>query len=227
MCGRFTLHRPARDVANNFGLFTAPWITPHYNITPTQSILTVRADDNGLRQGVLMRWGLVPSWAESLSGPPRFNIRSETVAEKPAYRDALKSRRCLVPADGCFEWKAEGKEKVPHYFTRSDGDFLAFAGLWERWEGDGQVVESVTILTTGANELVRPLHDRMPVILPAEVHALWLHPTRKDLDQLRELLVSFPAEAMAVYPVGSLVNSAKNDSPQCIEPLASALRSLL
>jgi putative SOS response-associated peptidase YedK len=128
----------------------------------------------------------------------------------------------LVPADGYFEWKAEGKEKVPHYFRHAEDHPLAFAGLWERWEGDGQVVESVTILTTGANELVRPLHDRMPVILPAEVHALWLDSTRKDVDQLRELLVPFPAEAMTVHPVGSMVNSAKNDDPQCIEPLASA-----
>jgi putative SOS response-associated peptidase YedK len=227
MCGRFTLHRPARDVADNFGLFIVPWITPHYNIAPTQSILTVRADGNGVREGALLRWGLVLPWADSQSsGPPLFNARSETAPDKPAFRGALKSRRCLVPADGFFEWKVEGKGKVPHYFRHAEDRLLAFAGLWECWEREGQVVESVAILTTGANELVRPLHDRMPVILPAEVHALWLDPARKDVRQLQELLVPFPAEAMSVYPVGSVVSSVKNDSEQCIAPLVSAQRSL-
>jgi putative SOS response-associated peptidase YedK len=223
MCGRMTLHRPARDVADNFGLFVVPWLTPRYNIAPTQAILAVRADGNGVREGVMLRWGLVPSWSDgAAAGAPLINAKGETILDKPTFRSVFKSQRCLVPADGFFEWKAERGAKVPHYFTHAGGDLFAFAGLWERWEGAGQVVESVAIITTAANDLVRPVHDRMPVILPAEVHALWLDPARKDVQQLRDLLVPYPAERLASRAVGSAISTARNDGPRCIEPTAAA-----
>jgi putative SOS response-associated peptidase YedK len=226
MCARVVLHRPTRAL-DDFGLFVVPGLTPRYNIAPTQSILTVRTDASGARAGILLRWGLVPSWShDPKSGAPLINARAETITSKPAFRSAFQKRRCLVPVDGYYEWKAEGGKKQPLYFHHARGDLFALAGLWERWEADGQVIESVAIITTTANDLVRPAHDRMPVILQAAAHAPWLDASVKDKDQLAALLVPFPAEAMAVYPVGSAVGSVKNDSRECIEPLVSAQRLL-
>jgi putative SOS response-associated peptidase YedK len=218
MCARVVLHRPTRALTD-FGLFVVPGLTPRYNIAPTQNLLTVRTDASGEREGVLLRWGLVPSWSRGPKAGLLVNARCETIASKPAFRSAFKSRRCLVPVDGYYEWKAEGGTKVPHYFHHADGNLFALAGLWERWESDGQVLESVAIITTQANELARPVHDRMPAILPADAQAMWLDPRVKDEEWLADLLLPFPTEAMAVHPVGSGVGSVRHDGPDCIEPV--------
>lgn len=214
MCGRYTLISQAVEIAEAFAVDVPSW-EARYNIAPTQSVLAVRLGDTG-RVCSLLRWGMVPRWAASLSGPPLINARSETVDHLPAFRSAFIKRRCLVPADGFFEWKAERKTKRPHHFTLKGGLF-AFAGLWERWEGEQGVVESVAILTTEANDLVRPCHDRMPVILPAEARDLWLEP-RADTTALRALLRPYPPSEMAVREVSRAVGSPGNEGPQCLAP---------
>ncbi|NUP95079.1 MAG: SOS response-associated peptidase, partial [Planctomycetaceae bacterium] len=200
MCGRMTLTRPGDALRTLFDLDAPPDAVPRFNIAPTQKILVVVRDGAtapGLRVA-WMRWGLVPPWAKDpVKGPPLINARAETVAEKPSFRSAFKRRRCLVPASGFYEWRAEGGRKQPYYIYAADGAPLAIAGLWEHWEGpEGDVVESCTLLTTEANDLVRPIHDRMPVFLPPAAFADWLDP---DIDQpgpLLALLAPYPAAAM-------------------------------
>jgi putative SOS response-associated peptidase YedK len=195
--------------------------TLRYNIAPTQEIAAVRiTPDSGQRELAMLKWGLVPAWADDpKTGAHWINARCETAAEKPAFRSAFRQRRCLVPADGFFEWRTEGKRKLPHYITLADGGLFAMAGLWERWHREGQTIESCTILTTDANDLVRPLHDRMPVILPPEFYDHWLDPRVHDPEELKSLLRCFPAERMAVLPVDPAVNSPANDDPRCIQSL--------
>lgn len=167
MCGRFTLRVPAAELVEIFRLLRRPDVQPRYNIAPTQPVAVVRRIDRG-RELSMLRWGLVPSWAKDPKiGARMINARAETVATKPAFRTALRRRRCLVPADGFYEWaKSAGGTKQPHYITRRDGRPFAFAGLWESWDGpDGSSIESCTIVTTEANDLVGRIHDRMPVIL--------------------------------------------------------------
>ncbi len=225
MCGRFTLRTPASAVVDHFAVEgEVPPLTPRYNIAPTQAVAVVRIDDRGgqpRRELAALRWGLIPHWAKDTSiGNRMINARAETVAGKPAYRAALRRRRCLLPADGFYEWRRTGGRKQP-YFIGLDGDGLfAFAGLWESWEGpDHSHIESCTVLTTEANELVRPIHDRMPVILPPANYRLWLDPAEQDPATLLPLLGPFPADQMKACPVGTLVNSPANDRPECIAPL--------
>jgi putative SOS response-associated peptidase YedK len=192
-----------------------------YNIAPTQEIAAVRADgERGCRTLVSLRWGLIPSWAKDPSiGNRMINARAETVAEKPSFRNAMKRRRCLVLSDGYYEWqKKQGPKgpKQPFYFCLNDERPFAFAGLWESWKDpSGSRLESCTIITTEANTLTRPIHDRMPVILPADSYDHWLDPTLHDAAELQPLLRSYPSEEMKAFPVSTLVNSPRNDDPAC------------
>ena len=215
MCGRFTLHRPAKVLAE-FDLGGMPELAPRYNIAPTQQIFAVRQTYSG-REGSLFRWGLVPSWSAPLTGSaPLINARADTVAGKPAFRSAFKKRRCLVPADAFYEWKTEGKKKLPHMFSLQGGGLLAIAGLWEVWEKDGERVESVCLITTEANEVVRAAHDRMPVILPPDARHAWLDPA-SDAGLLQSLLRPYPAEGMTCRQVNPALNNARNEGPECLE----------
>jgi len=169
-----------------------------------------------------MRWGLIPSWeTDPAIGNRLANARSESVLEKPAFRAAMRRRRCLIPADGFYEWKKNGRNKQPYLIGLRDGRLFAFAGLWEAWEGaDHSYVESCTILTTTPNELMAPIHDRMPVILPAEAYGPWLDPAVPPAEVLAWLR-PLPADQMTAYPVSTLVNNPRNDRPECVAPLVA------
>ncbi|MCX7427518.1 MAG: SOS response-associated peptidase [Planctomycetia bacterium] len=221
MCGRFTLRAPASVVAEQFSVFAMPPFTPRFNIAPTQPASVVRMAPE--RELVALRWGLIPGWAKDPAiGPRLINARAETAAEKPAFRAAFRRRRCLVVADGFYEWQRRGKAKQPYFIHLRDDRPFAFAGLWESWERPERgLLETCTILTTEPNALVAPLHDRMPVILPPDAYDTWLDPTNEDVGQLATLLRAYPAEEMAAYPVGSYVNSPTHDGAECIEPVAT------
>jgi putative SOS response-associated peptidase YedK len=203
-----------------------PLFGARYNIAPTQDVLVVRADPSDDHRTVAMlRWGLLPSWSKgtSGSGPPMINARAETLAEKPTFRSALRSRRCLVPADGFYEWQqaaggGKGK-KQPYYIRRPDGGPFAFAGLWEKWTDPAAplTIESCTIVTTEANAALRELHDRMPVILAPADYALWLDPGVSEPGQLQHLLAPCGVEELVAEPVTTHVNRVANDDPRCIE----------
>jgi putative SOS response-associated peptidase YedK len=220
MCGRFTLRTPAVDLMEIFEVARSFEGVPRYNIAPTQQVLAVR-ETRGEREAVQLRWGLLPSWSEaSLSGPPLINARSETAADRPAFRNAFRQRRCLIPADGFFEWQkpAEGG-KQPFLITLKDERPFAFAGLWERCcAPDQSTVESCTILTTDANDRLRDLHDRMPVILPRELYGPWLDPKLDDAEALKSMLKPYPSEEFQLRPVSTRVNSARNDDAECTAP---------
>jgi putative SOS response-associated peptidase YedK len=225
MCGRFTLRTTYTLLADALGpLDIRPDLPqlPLFNVAPTQTIPVVRdAAGHGRRELVGVRWGLVPSWSRELKGPPLINARCETAADKPAFRTAMKGRRCLVPADGFYEWQAgAGKTKTPHFIHRRDDRPFAFAGLWERWHDDaGHALDSCTILTTGPNALMSRIHDRMPVILDPADYAAWLDPKTPAAD-IAALLRPAPAEPMEAYPVSTLVNSPKNQGPELVAPVA-------
>jgi putative SOS response-associated peptidase YedK len=219
MCGRYRLSRRKQVVEEYFESASQEeeedW-TPRYNIAPTQPVATVRQVGTS-RILSAMRWGLVPSWASDISiGSRLINGRSETVLEKPAFRDSFRTRRCLIPADGFYEWKKSGKERRPFHFGMKDGSLFAFAGVWDRWKSaNGQVLESCSILTTAPNELLEDLHDRMPVILPPRHYRAWLAAPAAEAERLAELLVPFEASIMNRYPVSSLVNKPQNEMPEC------------
>ena len=191
-----------------------------FNIAPTQSVLAFR--HSASREPAIFRWGLVPHWAKDPSvGARMINARAEMLAEKPAYRAALKTRRCLIPADGFFEWKKEGGKKQPFFIRMRDDRPFAFAGLWETWEGpDHGYLETCTIITTEPNELMLAIHDRMPAILPGENQEKWLDPSVTQAEKLLLLLKPHPAKEMEAYPVGKLVNKPENDEPDCIRPVS-------
>jgi putative SOS response-associated peptidase YedK len=221
MCGRFTLTASGDVLARVFGLASPPAVTPRYNIAPTQPVPIVRAGSDGARSWSEVHWGLIPSWADDPAlGARLINARSETAAEKPSFRAAFRGRRCLVPASGFFEWKTGKGRKQPYYVRRTDERPLAFAGLWERWQpaADVDPVESCTILTCGPNALLAPLHPRMPVILAPEDQARWLAPDERDPARLRPLLRPCDPAVLEVYPVSTVVNNARRDGPECVEP---------
>lgn len=225
MCGRFTLHTSANVLAQLFDLPEAPVLVPRYNIAPTQPVAIVRAGRQPeLREWALVRWGLVPSWAKDPGiGVRMINARAETVAEKPSFRAAFKRRRCLVPADGFYEWQKVGKRKQPHYIRMHDRAPFAIAGLWEHWHGpDGSELETCTLLTTEPNELLAPLHNRMPVIIAPEDYEEWLDNSNEDryfLSILRHLLRAYPGEKMETHPVSAYVSNARNEGEECIESI--------
>ncbi len=222
MCGRFFLFTPEDVIAERFELNNRVKVEPRYNIAPTQDIVVVRIDpESSGREPVMLRWGLLPFWAEDQKiSYKMINAQSETAAKKPAFRAAFKYRRCIIPADGFYEWKKENKKKQPYVVRAGEGELFGFAGLWEHWEGpDGEVIESCTILTTEPNEKIKEIHNRMPVILEQSEYAVWLDTESKDAVQLQELLTAFPADKMKVYPVSTLVNKPQNDGPDCIAPL--------
>lgn len=225
MCGRFTLGVPFRVLVELYDAIGADEWSARYNIAPTQLAPVVRASVDGGRTVDLLRWGLVPSWAKDPSvGNRMINARSESAAEKPAYRSAMRRRRGLVPADGFFEWqKTAGGRKQPWLFRVPDapGGVFSFAGLWEIWREseEAEPIVSFTILTTSANDLVRPVHDRMPVILAPDDAARWLDPAQEDPEPLLPLLAPFAAGRMTASRVSTRVNSPANDDASCIEPL--------
>lgn len=222
MCGRFTLSTPAAALAEAFGGSPSDYPAPRYNVAPSQPVVALRQAQAGARgEVVLLRWGLVPSWAESPQiGYRMINARSETVVGKPAFARSFRSRRCLVLADGFYEWQRGRGRRQPYYITLADGRPFAFAGLWDRWTGAAGAVESCTILTTKANEIVGPIHDRMPVILETRAHALWLDASAADVAAVKGLLRPYPEERMAAYAVTTYVNDPRHDDPNCLERLA-------
>lgn len=222
MCGRFTLSNSGEAIASAFDLNALPDLEPRYNIAPTQPAPAIVAtSEHPERQFELLYWGLIPSWAKDYKiGARLINARAETVTEKPSFRTAFKRRRCLVVTDGFYEWKRLDKEKQPFYFQVEHHRPFAFAGLWEHWQSsEGDTIDSCTILTTEANDLMRSIHDRMPVILDPQDYDLWLDPSVQKPDLLQPLLRPYSSEAMSSYPVNPRVNSAKYDDPSCIQPL--------
>ncbi|MGC1309933.1 MAG: SOS response-associated peptidase [Phormidesmis sp.] len=221
MCGRYTQTKSGEAIARTFNLKEQPDPQPRYNIAPTQPVSAI-AQPGADREYRMFQWGLVPSWAKDPSiGNRMINARAETVAEKPSFRAPFKRRRCLILADGFYEWKREGKQKQPYYIQVGQ-DLFGFAGLWEKWEsGDGSYLETCTILTTAPNELMETIHNRMPVIVHPEDYDLWLDPDLQDGRHLQHLLRPYEAEAMALYPVSNTVNSPRNETPECIEPIAA------
>ena len=223
MCGRFTLTADQDSFEDRFSLtgFDLGWV-PSFNIAPTQEVLTV-TNDGSENRPELMRWGLVPSWTKDPKiGNRMINARSETLTEKPSFRTAFKRRRCLIPADGFYEWKREGKAKKPMLITANPGGLFAFAGLWETWkQPDGSWLLTCAIITTSANEFMTSIHDRMPVILPRESEASWLDPEEQDTTMLSELLLPYDSDRMEAYEVSTLVNSPRNNFPEVIEPVAT------
>jgi putative SOS response-associated peptidase YedK len=221
MCGRFTLRAPASVVAEQFSLFEVPLLQPRFNIAPSRPVPVVRMVPQQVesrREFVLLRWGLVPGWAKDPAiGNRMINARAETAADKPSFRAALRRRRCLVVADGFYEWKTAGKHRQPMFIHMRDDRPLGFAGIWEAWEGAGHAsLESCTILTTVANELVRPIHDRMPVIVAPEDYGRWLDPAMQEPAPIQSLLRPYPSDAMEAYAVSTRVNSPLRDDELCL-----------
>ncbi len=223
MCGRFTLRTPADAFAKYFLAGTVdvciPSLKPRFNIAPTQMIAAVRWSQDNQPEFCELRWGLIPSWAKDKKiANALINARGESLGEKPAFRGAFKRRRCAILADGFYEWRRDGKRKRPSYIFAKGHQPFCFAGLWEHWESPQETIESATIVTTAANEFLKDLHDRMPVILPAAALRTWLEPTT-DPDSLHDLIRSAPPEFLDRYEVCSDVNSPRTDQSNLIEPL--------
>ena len=222
MCGRFTLTAAPDAIAVALGLPASPSLHPRYNIAPTQAAAIVRAGaDGATRRLDLAQWGLIPSWAKEPGiGVRLINARAETLAEKPAFRKALRERRCLVPADGFIEWVPQGKLKQPYWITLQDRAVFVFAGLWESWKPtpDSAPVVSFTIITTDANEALRKIHTRMPVMLPPEAHHAWLDPQQRDPEVVLPWLTPCAWAGLSIQPVSRRVNNARNDDRECLEP---------
>jgi putative SOS response-associated peptidase YedK len=225
MCGRYRLSRRKQLVEEHFGAVSGndDW-NPRYNIAPSQPVVTIRQDAREpVRKLSTLRWGLIPSWAKDPSiGYKTINARAETVATTASFREPFKSQRCLIPADGFYEWQRNGRAKQPYCFEVNDGKLFAFAGLWDRWKNpQGNVVESCTILTTTPNSLLADIHDRMPVILVHDDYDLWLDPAFKNAASLSEMLGPYDPALMRRYPVSTRVNQVLNDDADCAKPLDS------
>jgi putative SOS response-associated peptidase YedK len=220
MCGRYTLRTPVDSLVETFDIAEYPSsITPSYNIAPTQEVTAVVEEDEK-RKLEMLCWGLIPSWAKDPAiGNKMINARAETVSEKPSFRSAFKKRRCLILADGFYEWKKTDDGKQPYHIKMQDGSPFAFAGLWETWQ-NGEEIRSCTIITTEANGLMNEIHHRMPVILPPEDYGMWLDPDFDEKDPLTSLLKPYPADAMEAYPVSRRVNKPSNNEPGVVEPAA-------
>jgi putative SOS response-associated peptidase YedK len=222
MCGRYRLSRRKQLIQEYFDTTDEVDWEPRYNIAPSQSVGIIRQyPETPERRFSLARWGLIPYWAKDPGISYKLiNARSETVGSKPAFREAFENRRCLIPADGFYEWKRAERVKQPFHFGLRDDSLFAFAGLWDRWrDPSGQVLESCSILTTSPNSLLADVHDRMPVILSPEHYDLWLDPDFRRVDALKEMLNPFDATLMRRYPVNTRVNFVKNDDPECAAAL--------
>jgi len=220
MCARITLTTTTTEIADLFGLsydLSQP-LRPRYNIAPSQPISVVRMT-NGQRELADLRWGLIPSWSKEPKPGGYVNARSETVTEKPAFRSAFRKRRCLIPADGFYEWKQIGKKKQPYFFRKLGGGVLAYAGVWDVWDGPDGPVESVAVLTVPANDLVEPLHDRMPAIISEGQFVAWLDPKESRAEKLMPLLLPYPVEKMERWPVSDRVNAATVEDPTLLLPM--------
>jgi putative SOS response-associated peptidase YedK len=219
MCGRYTLATSVERLAEEFGFEGSTVELPSsYNVAPTQGVAAV-LEEGGQRRLEVLRWGLIPPWADDPGiGSRMINARSETAPGKPSFRRAFRERRCLIPADGFYEWRRTNGAKQPYYIHMEGGHPFAFAGLWESWNKEGEV-RTCTILTTGANALVGEIHERMPVILAADAYDVWLDPA-SERDELTGLLAPYPEDEMEAYPVSRFVNSPSNNDPRCIEPAA-------
>jgi putative SOS response-associated peptidase YedK len=228
MCGRYELHSNPAVIALTFGLASAPDLQARYNIAPMTEIPIVRINAEGQRECVRVRWGLVPRWAKDPSiGARMINARGETIADKPSFRMAYRRHRCLLPADGFYEWRpvapGDTSRKEPQHIAMADGAVFGIAGLFERWRSEaGEVLDTCTIVTTQANELLMPVHDRMPLIIPREQHARWLDPA---FDDVADLIVPYPSDAMAYFPVSSRVNNVRHDDASLIVPVAERDRT--
>jgi putative SOS response-associated peptidase YedK len=221
MCGRFTIRSSGEAVAEEFSLPEVPDLLHRFNVAPGQAVAVVRQEPRGERRELaFLRWGLIPAWADAPSVGDRLaNARSETAAAKPSFRRAFRSRRCLVVADTFYDWQRTDWRKQPYFVGLKTDRPFGLAGLWERWEKGGGPVESCTILTTEANELMRPIHERMPVIVPPDQYGLWLDPRCQDTDKLAKLLRPYPSKDMFAYRVRRLVNNPRNDVPHCVEAI--------
>lgn len=223
MCGRFTLHTPESRIREAFNIEqTAPLgLKPRYNIAPSQQIPIIRDTETG-HVMVMARWGLVPHWSkEPKTKYSTINARIESVAEKPAYRTPFKRQRCLIPADGFYEWKEINGDKIPHHIRMQNGDVFALAGLWDRWEGEGERLESCSIIVMPANEVMKLLHERMPAIIAPAHYDLWLDPRVTDKSEIMTYLNSAPSSQLVTYPISPWVNSPKHDDARCIQPAGS------
>jgi putative SOS response-associated peptidase YedK len=233
MCGRYTLTNPdPAKLAQRFmlGETAVPKVEPRYNVAPTDPVIAIRRTDEGDREAGRLRWGLVPGrWAEKRSGRPLINARAEGLTSQPAFAESFRERRCLIPADGFFEWRRDERGRVPFWISRPDGDLFAFAGIWAalpaRASGGKELLHSCAIVTTEPNELIRPIHDRMPVILDPELEAGWLDPAA-DEDDLLALLRPPAGEALTLRPISDAVNDVRNDHPGLLEPRAEELELL-
>lgn len=224
MCGRYVLKRKDLEaLMEQLGVKDPREFVSRYNIAPSTMIPAIRASsDNGQREAVGLQWGLVPWWSkDAKSGAKLSNARAEGIASKPAFREALRKRRCVVPASGFYEWQTVGRLKQPWFFQMRDESPFVFAGLWERWRSvDGVELETCSLITTTPNDVVRPLHDRMPVILRGQTIDTWLDSANEEPAKLEPLLAPLPADVMKATPVSARVNSVRNEGPECLEPAA-------
>jgi putative SOS response-associated peptidase YedK len=228
MCGRFRQTRSQKQLEERFQAEAEAEVevVPRYNIAPTQPVVTVRQErGKALRRLSAMRWGLIPSWAKDMSyGNQTVNARSETVTTKLSFSDSVRYRRCLIPADGFYEWKKSGKVRQPYLFEVGEGELFAFAGLWDEWKNpEGKIIESCTILTTTPNTLLTDIHDRMPVITTPDKYALWLNPEVEDFAAVREILKPYDPSLMRCYPVSTKVNHVQNENADCAAPITLEL----
>jgi putative SOS response-associated peptidase YedK len=228
MCGRFAFYSPHEAVIRLFGVAAAPEIEPRWNIAPTQFIATVR-ESAGPREVAMLHWGLVPSWAKEKSiGARMINARAETLREKPSFRSAFRRRRCLVLADGYYEWQRSGVVKQPYFIAFDDGQPFGMAGLWEKWmdPATGQPLESCCIVTTSPAATVAHVHDRMPVIVPPDAYAEWLDPANEQVERLERLLVPTGMPGLGARPVGRAVNNARNEGARLLDPMPESTAGL-
>ena len=226
VCGRINLRATPKELAEFFDLFREPEWTPRYNLGPLQQILVIRKHPDGVRLAEPMQWGLVPAWSKDRSmAAHMINARADTVAEKPAYREAIVHRRCLIPVSGFFEWQIiNSKTKQPWHLYRADEKPFAFAGLWEHWQSpEGHILESCAVITTETNQALSDIHTRMPVVLSPEVWSIWLTEQELDTKTRENLLAPYSNDGWKKVPVSTLVNSVKNDSSDCLNPVRPPL----
>ena len=217
MCGRFARFSSVQKFAELFRTGGGFSLNPRYNVAPTQALLLARNAAGGGRELVCLHWGLIPSWAkEAKTGYSTINARAETVAEMPTFRNAFRHRRCLIAADGYYEWRKLERTKQPYFIALKDSEPFAFAGIWEHWAREEQSIDSCAIIVTDANELTKSIHDRMPVILAPDNYDAWMDPDLTDADRLKAYLRPYPSERMFVYPVSKAVNNPENDQPELI-----------